>query len=91
VVLATGIWLASTVMLLSAEWTLSCTVQGQPLGGSDCLQANAAAETDSAPASSIGFLPLVACCLLSATVLAVLAAFAFRARRRGRGLEPPAS
>jgi hypothetical protein len=72
---------ASVVLLLSAEWTLSCTVDGQSLGGIDCLQANTVPQTVSSPAGSIGFLPLVAACLLSATVLALVAAYALRKRR----------
>jgi hypothetical protein len=53
------VWLAATLSVLSARWFLSCTVDGQPLGGIDCFQANTLPATDSAPASWIGFVPLV--------------------------------
>jgi hypothetical protein len=82
VAIAAAACVASGVLLLSAEWTLSCTVDGQSLGGIDCFQANTVPQTISSPAGSIGFLPLVAACLVSATVLALVAAYALRKRLR---------
>jgi hypothetical protein len=87
-IVAAAIWIAVVVVAPSADWSLTCTVHGQSLGGVDCLQNDGAIpQTPSAPASWFGFILLaVAWCISSVT----LAAFAFVALRRWRVASPSA-
>jgi hypothetical protein len=78
---AVVLWLAVTVVLLTAHWSLSCTVDGQSAGGIDCLGKNGMPDAGSAPASWFGFVPLV---LLWVAATAALAWCAVAARRRRR-------
>jgi hypothetical protein len=75
---AAVLWLAVTVVLLTAHWSLSCTVDGQDAGGIDCLQENTMPHAGSAPASWFGFVPLA---LLWLTLSGVLVWCARVARR----------
>jgi hypothetical protein len=75
-------WLAVTVTLATAHWSLSCTVDGNDANGIDCLQENAMPHAGSAPASWFGFVPLV---LLWLAVSSVLVWCALAARRGAAG------
>ena len=78
---AAVLWLTVTIVLLTAHWSLSCTLDGQDAGGIDCLQENTIPHAGSAPASWFGFVPLA---LLWIVLSGVLVWCALAARRRVR-------
>jgi hypothetical protein len=76
--LAVVLWLAVTVTLLTAHWSLSCTVDGQDAGGIDCLGFDTMPQAATAPARWFGFGPLL---VLWAAASAALVWSAILARR----------
>jgi hypothetical protein len=84
---AAAVWLATAALIVSSSWFLQCTVDGQPLGGIDCFQADSIPQTDSEPARSIGFVPLAATWLAATLGLSLLITLSVRARRRERAEE----
>jgi hypothetical protein len=78
-VAAIVLWLVVTVVLLSAHWSLSCTIDGQVASGIDCLGEDATPHAGSAPARWFGFVPLA---IVWAAATAALLWCAVTARRR---------
>jgi hypothetical protein len=87
--LAGALWVATLVVMLSADWYLECTVHGQQLGGIDCFQANVPPKTASTPASWFGFIPLAVTWLAANATLLVCGTLAL-IRRESRQHPPPA-
>jgi hypothetical protein len=77
-------WIAVVVIAVSADWYLGeCTVHGQRASGTDCFGAAAVVpQTDSEPASWLGFIPL-------AIVWCMISGCAFVALRRWRRAPDP--
>jgi hypothetical protein len=80
--LAAAVWLATVAMVLTADWFLTCTVDGQQLGGIDCFQTYVLPQTESEPAAWFGFLPLAIAWLLATGTLATCFALTVRAHTR---------
>ena len=78
-VTAALLWVAVTLVLLTAQWSLSCTIDGQGANGIDCFQENAMPHAGSAPARWFGFVPLA---LAWATVTGLMVWSAIAMRRR---------
>jgi hypothetical protein len=80
---AAVVWVAALVILVNADWTLTCTVRGHPLGGIDCLQTNTVPAASSGPASWFGFVPLALTWLCASAVVLTCAVLGWRSRRAG--------
>jgi hypothetical protein len=75
-ILGFAVWLGSLLGLLLSEWYLECSVDGQQVGGIDCIQVFPdGVQTDDRVGRWFGFVPLVVAFGLSTVLLIVLGAW----------------